>query len=170
MKDEPRAPVKSEKGCTKRQGLRGWDIAGIVIGVPVFLLGLCALGVWWAGAILLLISVGLFIPSKVYEHRVARAIGFVALTLATAVTSFCAVILGWGAYGLLSGSTQDSEWMWWGMAVIGTFLYLIAFVVAVSGIGVLLKKIKPRPAHTVIVIAAGIAVGALIAYLLCFQD
>ena len=179
---EPGAGEKSPRYPTEKQHTKAWEIfgnvIGIVLGVPVFVAGLwLSTGALHgdyhfglAGFILLLISIGLFIPSRLYDHGRTRAIGFVALSLATAVTVYCAAFLGWLAYNSLSDPPTPDEFGWWVLVVMIGVGYAIAFLYAISCTCVLLFKIKPRPAHAVVGIAAGIVVGALMSYLLFFRD
>jgi hypothetical protein len=150
--------------------MKAWEITGniigIMVGVPVFLLGICALAGSLnsvlnvlVGAILLLVSVGLFIPSGLYDRGRTRAIGFVALSLATAVTVTCAAFFGWGVCEILSDPPDE-----FGLWVLGAMIWvgsLIASIFALSCTCVLVFKLRPRPAHAAIGIAAGIAVGVL---------
>jgi len=156
MRTEPGPQDQSQQGPTKKHYITKHDVIGIVMGIPLFLLGLCALGVWWIGLILLLISVGLLVPSSLYDHGKVRIIGFTALILAATVTAYCAVFLSLGAYAFLSDPPEDGE-MRWIMAAVAMFWCLITFVPALPGICVLLKKLGPRPVHTTIAMVVGIA-------------
>jgi divalent metal cation (Fe/Co/Zn/Cd) transporter len=180
MTTEAGVPVRSKPNLADKHE-RAWEtfgnIIGVVTGVPAFVLGICALAGSLndvlnalVGAILLLISVGLLLPSRSYDHGKTRAIGFAALSLATAVTISCAAVLGWFAYNLLSDPPDEYGW-WVLVAMIGVGC-LIAFVYAISCTCVLVFKVKPKAAHAAIGIAAGIVVGLLIAvlmYLLHFR-
>jgi dipeptide/tripeptide permease len=172
---EPGAQERAQRYSKKRQHTKGWEILGniigIVMGVPVFVLGICALAGslnsvlnLLVGAILLIISVGLLLPSRFYDHGKTRAIGFAALSLATVVTVSCAAVLGWFAYNLLSDPPDEYGW-WVLVAMIGVGV-LIASLFAISCTCVLVFKAKPKPAHAAIAIAAGIAVGLLTAVLM----
>jgi len=156
--------------------MKARDIISIVMGAPIFLLGLSlalyglhsllSLG---AGVILLLISVGLIIPGKVYEHRAARAIGFVALSLATAASVTCVVIIGIGVGIYYVSNSDPGAWWAWGVLVLIGGGGLLALILALLCTWVLLRKLRPKPAHAAVGIAAGIAVGALNAvYSLCW--
>ena len=158
----------------EKQRTKAWEIfgnvIGIVMGVLVLLAGLGALiglpGVWWVGVIALFVSVCLFVPSRVYEHRISRAVGLLVVILATAVSVDFAVFSGYCASGFLSDPLDEFALL----AVMIGVGSLIASVFAVSCTCVLVFKVKPRPAHAAIGIAAGIALGALMSYLLYFQD
>ena len=173
---EPGAGEESPRYPTEKQHTKAWEIfgnvIGIVMGVLVFLAGLGALiglpGVWWVGVIALFVSVCLFVPSKVYEHRIARAVGLLVVILATAVSVDFAVFSGYCASGFLSDPLDEFALLV-GMIGVGS---LIASVFAVSCTCVLVFKVKPRPAPAAVGITAGIAVGLLIAvlmYLLHFR-
>jgi hypothetical protein len=149
------------------------NISSVVLGVLVFLAGLGALGGRLengvVGGIALFVSVCLFIPSRVYEQRVARPIGFLALILATAASVNCAAFCGYAVYGFLSDLHDEFALLVAAIGVGG----LMAFVLALSCTCVMLFKLRPRPAHAAIGIATGIAVGLLhilLVYLVYFQD
>jgi hypothetical protein len=171
---EPGAQEESPRYPTEKQHTKAWgifgNVIGIVMGVLVFLAGLGALiglpGVWWVGMIALFVSVCLFVPSRVYEHRIVHAIGLLALILGTAVSVDFAVFSGYCAFGFLSDLHDEFAGL---VAVIGVGSLIIS-AFAVSCTCVLVFKVKPRPAHAAIGIAAGIALGALMSYLLYFQD
>ena len=114
---------------------------------------------------LLLISVGLFIPSKLYGWGPTRAIGFTAAVLATGVSVAFASWAGLCAYRFFSDQGDD-------FALLGV-LYGAAFLAASGYAGwcafVLLKKLDPEKEQTVATIAVGIAVGALTSYPLIFR-
>jgi hypothetical protein len=173
---EPGAQVKSEQGRAKRQYqyLEGRDVVGIVMAVPIFLvgLGLALYGLHGllylgAGVILLLISVGLIIPSRHYEWGVTRVIGFATAVLATGVSVALAAWAGFCAYWLYSN--PDDEFgllaVFFGGAGLAGFGYAVGCTV------VLLKKLEPETKQTVTAIAVGVVVGALnilLMYLLHF--
>jgi hypothetical protein len=158
-----------DKHRSKAWGIAG-NVIGIVLGVLALLVGLGALnglrGVWWVGVIALFVSVCLFVPSRVYEHRIVHAIGLLALILGTAVSVDFAVFSGYCAFGFLSDLHDEFAGL---VEVIGVGSLIIS-AFAVSCTCVLVFKVKPRPAHAAIGIAAGIALGALMSYLLYFQD
>lgn len=173
MTTDAGAEMESREFPGKRRRLAGHDIAGIVMGVPVFLLGLLALpGIWWVGASAVLVSLCLFIPGRVYEHRTARVIGFLALALTIAISMDCTVVLGLGAYSFLSDPPEDGE-MRWIMAAVTMFWCLIALVFTLGCMSALLKKLEPKPACKTTAIAVGIAVGlvnTLLVYLVYLRD
>ncbi len=172
MRTGPVADVQSTGCLAKRHGLTKRDIIGIVLGVPVSLLGLHL--VTWpyhrllylvVGLTLQFISVGLFIPTSHYERRITRAIGLVALSLVTAVSVNCAFFVG---FSLLAGPNDGSL-----LALVVAATFLIAFVFVLLCTLVLLSKLRPKPAHAAFGTVIGIAVGALLAwlmYLLHFFD
>jgi hypothetical protein len=139
--------------------MKARDIAGIVIGVPVFLLGLYVglgalhLGLYFGlvSATLLFVSVGLFIPSRRYEHGIARAIGFVALSLATALTVGCVAGFGLNLHDSFHEVAGDDATALLAIAV-GC---LMAFVFSCLGTWVLQMKLNPRPAHSILAAVLG---------------
>jgi len=129
------------------------------MAMPVLLLGLglaiyglrspLSLG---AGVTLLVISIGLFIPSMCYVWGPARAIGFAAAVLAIGMSVAFAAWVGFCASYFLSGDD---------FALFGLFLGapgLAAFAFAIGCADVLLKKLETRQIAAVIVV--GIAVGS----------
>jgi len=173
MTKEPGAEAQSQGCPAKRHYLTKRDIIGIVMGVPVFLLGFGALngfpGAWWVGVIAMLISVGLFIPSRLYERGKPRAIGFVALGSAVAVSTNCVVLSALVVWGLMSH--PDFEFAMF-LIVIGVGS-LLSLVCAILSIVVLMFKLRPGRTHGRIGVSAGIAVGLLhilLVYLLLFRD
>jgi hypothetical protein len=165
MKTEPGAQVKPEQGHAKRQGLEGCDTAGIVMGLPIFFLGLCALcskELWWVGTTLLIISVGLFIPSRHYEWGVTRVIGFTTAVLVTGVSVALAALAGFFTYWLYSN--PDDEFGLLGVFAGGTAL--AGFGYALGCTVVLLKKLEPETKQTVAAIIAGVVVGLLLVWLM----
>jgi hypothetical protein len=168
--------VQSDQGHAKKHGLRACDIIGIVMGVLILCpgLGLAVYGFHGplyllAGVGLLVISVGLFIPSRHYERGITRAVGFAISALTTGVSVAIAVFAGWIAQ-LASQQTDPSFQLFEGMVTL--------FLTAVAGFSigctvVLLLKLRPRLAHAAIAIAAGVGVGALLVrlmYLLHFFE
>jgi hypothetical protein len=172
MTTQSRAEAQSQEGPAKRPYLTKRDIIGIVLGVPVSLLGLHL--VTWpyhkllylvVGLTLQFISVGLFIPTSHYERKITRAIGLVALSLVIAGSVNCAFFVG---FSLLAGPNDGSVL---GLVVAATFL--IASIFALSCTCVLVLKLKPKPAHAAVGITGGIAVGlvnALVVYLVYVQE
>ncbi|MBN2098003.1 MAG: hypothetical protein JW753_00245 [Dehalococcoidia bacterium] len=161
MINEARTDLQYRQYTPRRHYMTKHDVIGILLGVPVFLLGLAALGAWWAGTILLLVAIGLLIPSRLYDRRHVRAFGLLALGLTVTVLVYCAVILGWGTFQFISDPPRDGE-MRWIMAAVAMFWCLIAFVLAASSIWVLFKKLKPKQVYTAVAIAVGIAGGLAI--------
>jgi hypothetical protein len=167
----PRPRVKSEQGCAKRQYqyLEGRDVVGIVMGVPIFLLGLgLALyglhGLLYlgAGVILLLISVGLIIPGKHYEWGITRSIGFAIAVLVTGVSVALAVFAGWNFH--YASQEEDPSF------ALGEFVFALFFL-AVFGYAlwwtvVLLRKLEPETEQTATAIAVGVVVGLLLVLLM----
>ncbi len=156
MTTEPGPQDQSQQGPTKKHYITEHDVIGIVMGVPVSLLGLHL--VTWpyhrllylvVGLTLQFISVGLFIPTSHCERRITRAIGFVALSLVIAVSVNCAFFVG---LSLLAGPNDGSL-----LALVVAATFLIAFVFVLLCTLVLLGKLRPKPAHAAIGIAAGIA-------------
>jgi hypothetical protein len=184
MPTEPRVQAKSQRHPTEKHA-RAWEVAGnvigIVMGLPIFLAG-----TWSAhdalrgdsqmgllAVILLPISISLLIPTRLYERGTARAFGFVALSLAAAVTVSLAFFLGWWTYELLSN--PPNEYNMFGLYLLAALMMvgiLISSVFALSCTCVLVFKVKPNAAHAAVGITAGIAVGLLTAvlmYLLHFR-
>jgi len=161
MTSEPRAGTQSHGRPAKRHLLTRRDIIGLVLGIPVFVAGFgFAYGVlhgnlyqWFVGAILLFISIGLFIPGRLYEHEKSRAIGFVALCLAIAVSVNFAFLAG---FALLAGPHDGSL-----LTLVAAAICLIASVYVLLCALVLLRRLRPMRNHLVIGAAAGAAAGAL---------
>ena len=171
MTTEPRAQVKSEQGSAKRQYqyLEGRDVVGIVMGVPIFLLGLgLALyglhGLLYlgAGVILLLISVGLIIPGKHYEWGITRVIGFTISALTTGVSVALGAFAGFLAHWT---SQEEDNSFALGESIFALF-FVAAFGYALGCTAVLLKKLEPEKEQTVAAIIAGIVVGLLLVLLM----
>ncbi len=171
MQDEPGVQAKSERGSAKKRGIEGRDISGIVLGAPILPIGLQLViagfyGIlshheipyyFVLGVILLLASVGLCIPGKLYEWKPSRAISYAAAVLATGVSAGFAVLVGVSAQWLFSNA--DDEW-----ALLGVFFAaagLAGFGYALGCTVVLLMKLRPRLVHAAITVAVGVAVGAL---------
>ena len=176
MTTQARAQVKSEQGCAKRQGIEGRDVAGILMGAPILLVGLFLLAinggnlarglsgaldpVWilyfiW-GVVLLLVSIGLFIPGQLYEWWHTCAVGFTAAVLATAVAVPFAILATLFAWAI---SDPNDEW-----ALLGASFGaagLAGFAYAVGCTSVLLKKLELETKEALATIAVGIGVGAL---------
>lgn len=142
------------------------DIAGSVLGVPIFSIGLC-LALYaipgnnyfgLVGAVLLLISVGLFIPSTAYEQGDIPIANFLAMISATAVSVNCGFFFGWMAYYAFY-QEEDPTFALGG--VLFAAYGLAAFAYALGCTFVLLKKVTPRRILTAIAIAVGIAAGVL---------
>jgi len=172
MTTGPAADAQSTGCLAKRLGLTKRDIIGIVLGVPVFLLGFGALngfpGAWWVGVIVLFVSFSLFTPGRVYEHRRVRAFGFVALGSAVAVSANCVALCALVVWGLMSH--PDFEFAMF-LAIIGIG-GLLSLILALSCICVLMFKLRPKQTHAAMGIAPGIAVGLLhilLAYLLLLR-
>ena len=164
--------MKSEQGHSngQHQSLEGCDVAGILMAMPILLVGLglaiyglrspLSLG---AGVTLLLISIGLFIPSMYYGWGPARVIGFAAAVMAIGMSVAFAAWVGFCASVFLSGDD---------FALFGLILGapgLAAFAFAIGCADVLLKKLETK--QIVAVIVVGIAVGSplvLLMYLLHF--
>ena len=142
--------------------MKGRDIAGIVMGVPVLLLGLLValgaseMGLYWGlvSAALLFVSVGLFVPSKSYEHGRLRAIGFVALSLSAALAAGCVVGFGINLYSFFSEWDTDLDDSLSALAVAVGCLVALAF--AFLGTWVLRKKLSPSEDNLIAAIVAGI--------------
>lgn len=177
MTTQPGAQVKSEYGCAKRKGVEGCDIAGILIGTPILLIGLFLLAInganltrglngtlepaWilffaW-GVLFVLVSIGLFIPAELYEWCFTRVFGFATAVLASAVAVPFAVLAGSCALWLFSD--PHDEWALLGM-IFGA-IALAGFGYASGCAIVLLKKLDPEKGQTAATIAAGIGVGGL---------
>jgi hypothetical protein len=150
-------PVNTEQGCPGRHGTPGIDIAGILMGVPILLIGLALLAVnganvargmpydpiWvfcfpWAG-ILLLMSVALFIPGALYTRATTRALGFAAAALATAVAGLLALEAGACAWAFFDPHEElRSLALYLGAIVLAVLTY------AAGCAAVLFKKLQPR--------------------------
>jgi hypothetical protein len=162
MTTGPVADAQSTGSLAKRHGLTKRDIIGIVLGVPVSLIGFHL--VTWpyhrflypvVGLILVLISVGLFIPSRHYERGNARAFGFMAVMLVTGVAAFLAGLAG--ACWLLSSPDDEFGIL---AAILGA-VALAGFAYALACTIVLLKKFRPGTAQALAATAAGVAAGSL---------
>jgi hypothetical protein len=168
---EPGAQVKSEQGRAKRQYqyLEGRDVVGIVMAVPIFLvgLGLALYGLHGllylgAGVILLLIFVGLIIPGKHYEWGITRVIGFAISALTTGVSVAFAVFAGWNLH--YASQEQDNSFALFAFAA--AILVLAGFGYAFGCTVVLFKKLEAETKQTVVTIVIGIAVGSLLVLLM----
>lgn len=169
MTDEARAEMQSQQGSTRTCQLNKYDVIGTRMGILVFVLGFLTHQAWWTGMSLLLISVGLLIPSRLYGRRHIRPVGYVALSLTGAVTGWCAVFVMRGILGIFSPTVDQQEQfggMWWIIAALGIVMYLTASGLAISGSWLMLKKLKTRPAFASIAIAVGTVVGVLMHYLI----
>ena len=145
--------------------MKGRDIAGIVMGVPLLLLGLLVglfalrhgLYSGLVSATLLFISVGLFIPSRLYERGTTRAIGFIALSLAIALAAGCVV-----AFGVhLNDSFHEYQGDDATALLFIAIGCLMASVFPLLGTWVLQTKLNPRKYDLAVAIAAGILALAL---------
>ena len=184
MTTQARAQVKSEQGCAKRQGIEGRDITGIALGVTVSLAGLLLVFSAWqslhafeglspvfylslgVGMILLLISVGLFIPCRHYEWGITRIVGFAIAVLPTGVSVLFAALAGYCAYYLFLDGHDDFA------PFFGT-AGLAAFGLTLGCTFVLFKKLDAERVQTATAITAGIVVGSspvLAMYLLHFFE
>jgi hypothetical protein len=159
---EAGAEAQLQGNPTEARRLAKWDIIGMVIGLPVFLLAICALtglqGIWWVGATVLFVSVSLFIPSRLYDHGRVRTIGSAAVSLAIAVSVNCAFVFGFGVCSFCSD--PGDEYALGFLVMIGGG-GLIAFAVALLCACVLLKKLRPSPIRAGITATAGIVLGLL---------
>jgi hypothetical protein len=172
----PVPQVQSDQGHAKKHGLRACDIIGIVMGVLILChaLGLAAYGFHGplyllAGVGLLVISVGLFIPSRHYERGITRAVGFAISALTTGVSVALAVFARWNFNW--ASQEEDPSFAQFEYAVV--LVLVAAFAYAIGCAAVLLLKLRPRLAHAAIAIAAGVGVGALLVrlmYLLHFFE
>ena len=91
MTTQARAQMESQQGSTRTCQLNKYDVIGKRMGILVFVLGFLTHQAWWTGMSLLLISVGLLIPSRLYGRRHIRPVGYAALSLTGAVTGSCTV-------------------------------------------------------------------------------
>lgn len=168
MTTGPVADVQSTGRPAKTPRLSKRDIVGIAMGIPLFLLSLCTLAVNpVGGGIVLFVSVSLLAPSRLYDHRKIRTMGFVALSLATAVAFCFGALSVIGSIELLSDPADEWEYMM--LAVVYAVGGLIGFVLALSCTSILVFKVKPSLAQAAIAIAVGLPTGALMSYLLFYQ-
>ncbi len=165
MTTQARGQVKSEQGRAKGQGIGGCDIAGILMGLPLFSIGLF-LALYaipgnnyfgLVGAVLLLISVGLFIPSTAYEQGDIPIANFLAMISATAVSVNCGFFFGWMAYYVCR--EEDPTFALGG--VLFAAFGLAAFAYALGCTFVLLHKVRSREILTIVAVAVGVVAGVL---------
>ena len=174
MRTESGVQEESQRGPAKRQGLKARDIVGIVMGALLLLFGVPSLAYnrhllmeepefLSVAGVLLAVPFSLMIPSAQYENRTIRAIGFIALSLTSALSIVGA--LSFVAFLIITTQTEG-EWALLPAAIAAAGLLL--FVLFGSSTWVLLKKVRPRLAHLALgILGAFLAAGmyGLLVYL-----